>query len=78
VTRQADKAGTIRSVVVGSAMAVMIFGTVPLAQLAARHAAHAGQAATAAHPVVDRIGAGVTNFVASHTHISVALAAATR
>ena len=68
--------GTVKNVVVGGAIALVVFGTVPLAQVAGRHAVHAQAPGTAPHPVVDRIGAGVTNFVAIHTQMSVALAAA--
>jgi len=72
--------GTVRSVVIGGAIALLVFGTVPLAQVAARRAAapHAAASGTTAHPLGDRIGAGLTSFVAMHTAVSVALSATSR
>ncbi len=71
--------GTVRSVLVGSVIALLIFATVPLAQVAARRSATPHPAAAkSSHAVVDRIGAGVTNFVDMHTRVSVALSKAAR
>ena len=70
-------ADTVKSIVVGSVIALVVFGTVPAAQVLARHGATSPKAATT-HPLAERIGAGVTSFVQTNTAMSVALSAASR
>ncbi len=69
--------GRNRNIVVGAIIALLVFATVPLAQVAGRHG---GATATveAGHAVADRIGSVVTNLVETHTRMSVALSEAAR
>jgi len=64
----------IREIVVGAVIALLVFATVPLAQMAGRP----GTAAAAGHAIADGIGAVVTNVVEAHTRMSVALSKAAR
>ncbi len=69
--------GRSRNVLVGAIIAVLVFATVPLAQVAGRHGA-AAATAEAGHAVADRIGSVVTNLVETHKRMSVALSKAAR
>ena len=64
--------GNTRSVAVGAVIAVVMFATVPLAQVAGRHA-RTGATGDVAHAIADRVGSLVTNLVETHTRMSVAL-----
>lgn len=64
--------GRTRNVAVGAVIALVMFATVPLAQVAGRHA-RARATGDVAHTVADRVGSLVTNLVETHTRMSVAL-----
>ena len=66
--------GNARNLIVGGAIAVLMFATVPLAQVAGRH----GGAARAGRSIAGGVGSLVTYFVETNTRMSVALSAATR
>jgi hypothetical protein len=66
-----------KELVVGAAIALLVFATVPLAQVAGRHRS-AGATGAAGQTIADRIGGVVTGVVETHTRVSVALSHAGR
>ena len=64
----------VKEIVVGAAIALLVFATVPLAQMAGMH----HTAVAAGHAIADGIGGVVTSVVETHTRMSVALSRAAR
>ena len=62
---------------IGAAIALLMFGTVPLAELAGRHNSET-KAGTAGQTIADGIGSVVTNLVETHKRMSVAISDAAK
>lgn len=69
--------GRTRNIVVGAAIALLMFATVPLAQVAGRHGGAKATAETG-HAIADRIGSVVTGLIETHKRMSVALSEAAK
>jgi len=68
---------SVKELVVGAVIALLVFATVPLAQAASRHDA-AAAVSVAGHTIADSIGGVVTSVIETHTRMSVALSRAAR
>jgi len=66
--------GTAYNLLIGGAIALLVFATVPLAKLAGRH----GGAAAAGQSIANGVGAAVTGLVETHTRMSVTLSGGKR